>query len=169
MKQIGFLDHDDPCSIQVHKSGKVVVYPHGIGWEEWLFKELMDHGWSEDQAYLVQHNLRRVYKEIHVTSEPNGKRLPRGFRLSTPWGVILRDDSPNENTLELKILMPKVEEILHISEILKNQDLMFRELMMLKTVKRIEVHDTVGKLLKDAVREVLRESMMDQKKAVYRT
>jgi len=170
MKQIGFLDHDDPCSIQVHRSGKVVVYAHGVGWEGWLFKELMDHGWSEDQAYLVRHNLRRVYKEIHVTSERDGKRLPRGFRLPVPFGMILRDESPHENTLEIKILMPKLEEMLRTTEILKNQELIFRELMMLKTVKGIEVQDAVQRLLQDVVREVLRENIMDSKKAdVYRT
>ena len=135
MKQIGSKGLGDPCSAQFHKSGKVIVYVHGIGWRYWLRGQLVKYGWDRDRGILlVDYGLKFEVCNIEISKAKSGRYLlPKGFRLETNWGfVICRDNTPEKGSLEMKVSVPNMKKYLGLSEIQKNQQLIFKKLREIK-------------------------------------
>lgn len=125
MKQVGFKESGDPCTCQIHKNGGVVVFPHSLGWEEWLREALIGHGWDYDRASLLVNNLtiQVVLAEAGVKI-PDGL-LPKDILIKTAWGVVIvRDDSPTKNMLEVKLSVPDLNRYLGLPEIRNKLDLL---------------------------------------------
>jgi hypothetical protein len=118
MKQIGFKDKGDPCTCQVHRNGHVIVFPRNIDWKAWLIEELTLNGWDKDQSQMLIQNLNYKLKIAEGgVKVPNGY-LPKDLVLKTDWGiVVVKDDSPSNNTLELKIDVPNLNKFLGLPEI----------------------------------------------------
>lgn len=125
MKQVGFSKNGDACSCQVHKNGGVVVFPHSLGWKEWLKEALVAHGWDQGKATLLVDNLtiQVVLAEAGVKT-PDGY-LPKDIFIKTAWGmVVVRDDSPTKSMLEMKLSVPDLHRYLGLPEIKSQLDLL---------------------------------------------
>jgi hypothetical protein len=118
MKQIGCKANGDPCTCQIHRGGRIIVFPHSLEWRNRLAQELTCRGWDKDRAELLVQNLRYTLKVAE-----GGVRVPEGFLpkdllLKTDWGlVVVKDDSPTKNTLELKLSVPDMKKFLGLPEI----------------------------------------------------
>jgi hypothetical protein len=125
MKQVGFKEYGDPCSCQIHKGGGVMVFPHALGWREWLQKALMKCGWDLGRASLLVNNLT-----IQVVLAEAGVKvldgfLPKDLFLKTAWGMaVIRDDSPTKNMLEVKLSVPDLSRYLGLPEMQTKLDLL---------------------------------------------
>ena len=125
MKQIGFKDGGDPCSCQIHRNGRVIIFPHALGWEEWLVQKFVEFGWDRYRAELVVENCRFTVKVIEAGVKVPEGYLPRSLCLKTAWGFMLvKDDSPAKNTLEVKLSVPNLEHYLGLPEIKKKLELL---------------------------------------------
>ena len=140
MKQVGFKENDDPCSCQIHKNGRVVVFPHTLGWKNWLSKALTKFGWDSGRSSLLIDNL-----VIHVVLAEGSVRVPDGylpqsFRLKTDWGMlVVRDNSPTKNMLELKLSVPDLNRYLGLPEIKKQMDLLSKGTMTTHQLLRVAI------------------------------
>lgn len=125
MKQIGRRGAGDPCSCQIHANGKILIYAHQLGWEDWLCGKLVEHGWHEETARLLLDNCNYNVQMIESGKKiPNGL-LPSRFGIRTDWGYYLvRDDSPSKNTLDVKLHIPSLDAYLGLPEIRKKLDLL---------------------------------------------
>ena len=124
MKQVGFKKKGEPCTCQVHRNGRVIVYPHGLGWKDWLVSELKSSGWEDDQAFLLIDSLHSSLKVAEVGVKTPEGYLPKNICLRTAWGVVVvKDDSPSKNTLEIKLNVPDLARFLGLPEIHKKLDL----------------------------------------------
>jgi hypothetical protein len=120
MKQIG-LKGINPCSCQIHSNGRIVIWAHSIGWKEWLTQEFIRFGWKLNVAkYVVDQAV------IHISTIEAGVKpldasfLPKELNLETEWGVaIVRDNTPEEGVLEVKLDIPKMQQFLGLPEIQK--------------------------------------------------
>lgn len=127
MKQVGFKERGDPCSCQIHKNGGVVVFPHASDWREWLCDTLTKLGWDFGKSSLLVDNL-----VLQVVLAEGGVRIPDGyfpesFHLETHWGVlVVRDNSPTKNMLELKLSVPDLDRYLGLPEIKMQMDLLHK-------------------------------------------
>jgi len=127
MKQVGFKERGDPCACQIHKNGRVVVYAFRPGWKRWLREELVRRGWKEGWADLLVSGLRFEAKTIEAHTRVEGGWLNNKFILKTAFGVfVLRDDSPERNTLELKLSVPDLSKFLGLPEIQKRIEVLER-------------------------------------------
>ena len=145
MKQVGFKKNDDLCSCQIHKNGGVVVFPHALGWREWLKEALMNCGWDVSKATLLVDNLtiQVVLAEARVKI-PEGY-LPKEILVKTSWGMMfVRDDSPTKNMLEVKLSVPDLERFLGLPEIRKQVELIAKGTMTTTQLLR----GVIGILLK---------------------
>lgn len=125
MKQVGFKAHGDPCSCQFHKNGRVVIFPHALGWQDWLIERLASCGWNRGRAEFLVMNCRLTVKVVEAGVKVPEGYLPKDLLLKTAWGFMLvRDDSPTKNTLEVKISVPDLERYLGLPEIKKQLDLL---------------------------------------------
>jgi hypothetical protein len=113
MKQVGFSKNNDPCSCQIHKNGRVIVFLHALGWKDWLKNKLVSYGWDQGKASVLVENLN-----INVVLAEAGVKVPKSFLpkdivLKTAWGMaIIRDDSPTKNMLEVKLSVPDLNRFL---------------------------------------------------------
>jgi len=124
MKQVGFKKKGDPCTCQVHRGGRVIVFTHGLGWKDWLVSELKSSGWEDDQALLLINGLHCSLKVAEGGVKIPKGSFPKDFHLQTDWGfVVVIDDSPMKNTLEIKLNVPDLARFLGLPEIHKKLDL----------------------------------------------
>jgi len=125
MKQIGLKSNGDPCSLQIHRNGRVIIFTHALGWQDWLVDRLMECGWAQSRGRLLVDNCRLTVKVLEA-----GVKVPKGIIskdliVKTTWGFMLvRDDSPTKNTLEVKISVPDLERYLGLPEIRKKLQLL---------------------------------------------
>jgi hypothetical protein len=127
MKQVGFLKNGDLCSCQVHKNGRVVVFPHALGWKEWLKEDLVRHGWDEGKASLLVDNLTIQVVLAEAGVKVHDGFLPKDILLKTSWGMaIVRDDSPTKNMLEVKLSVPDLNRYLGLPEFRNKLDLLVK-------------------------------------------
>ncbi|MDI6847002.1 MAG: hypothetical protein QMD23_02580 [Candidatus Bathyarchaeia archaeon] len=125
MKQVGFKGNGDPCSCQLHRNGRVIIFPHALGWQDWLIKRLVSCGWSRDMSELLVMNCRLTVKVVEACVKVPEGYLPEHLLLKTAWGfVLVKDDSPRKNTLEIKLSVPDLERYLGLPEIKKKLDLL---------------------------------------------
>jgi len=121
MKQIGCIKDGDPCSCQIHSNGHLIVWPRSVGWREWLTEELTVFGWNHELAQFIVDQIR-----INVNVAECGVKpvdpcfLPKELSLQMDWGlVIVRDDTPENGVLELKLSIPDIKRYLGLPEIQK--------------------------------------------------
>ena len=125
MKQIGRKNKGDPCSLQIHRSGRVIIFPHSLGWQDWLADRLVECGWNRSQSRLLVDNCRFTVKIVEAGVKVPMGILPKDLIVKTAWGFMLvRDDSPTKNTLEVKISVPDLERYLGLPEIRKDLKLL---------------------------------------------
>jgi len=124
MKQIGFIEKGDLCSCQIHPNGHLIVWPHSIGWQEWLVKQLAILGWTQELSRYIVDSLM-----VNVTVAECGVKpldpctLPKELSIKTLWGVaVVRDDTPEKGVLELKLSVPDLTRYLGLPEIKKTLD-----------------------------------------------
>lgn len=118
MKQIGFKSNGDPCTCQIHRGGRIIVFPHSLEWRNWLAEELVRKGWEKDRAELLVQNLHYTLKVAEGGVRVTEGFLPKDLLLKTDWGmVVVKDDSPTKNTLELKLSIPDMKKFLGLPEI----------------------------------------------------
>jgi len=138
MKQVGFKAHGDPCSCQVHRNGRVFVFPHAVGWENWLTEALERAGWDRGCCELLVNNLRLTVKVIEAGVKVPEGFLPKDLYLKTDWGlVVVRDDSPSKNTLELKLSVPDMKRYLGLTEFRKQLELLAQSGMATNQLVRV--------------------------------
>ena len=127
MKQIGRKSEGDPCSLQIHRNGRVIIFPHAMGWQNWLADKLVEHGWSQSRAKLLVDNCNLTVKIVEAGVKVPRGLLPNDFLVKTTWGFMLvKDDSPTKNTLEIKISVPDLERYLGLPEIKKDLQLLIQ-------------------------------------------
>jgi hypothetical protein len=127
MKQIGFKNNGDPCSCQFHRNGRVIIFPHALGWQEWLVDELVGCGWSRGKAELLVRNCQFTVKVIEAGVKVPEGCLPKTLMLKTNWGFMLvKDDSPTKNTLEIKLSVPDLQRYLGLPEIRRDLQLLIQ-------------------------------------------
>jgi hypothetical protein len=127
MKQVGFKGKGDPCSCQIHKNGKVVVFTHALGWRGWLKEALMECGWDVIKASLLVDNLTIQVVLTEAGIKVADGFLPKDVVIQTAWGmVVIRDDSPTKNMLEVKLSVPDLHRYLGLPEIKNQLDLLTR-------------------------------------------
>lgn len=127
MKQVGFKGRGDPCSCQIHRNGRVIIFPHALGWREWLVNRLVGYGWSREKAELLVNNCKFTVKVLEAGVKVPDGYLPKALMLKTSWGFMLvKDDSPTKNTLEIKISVPDLERYLGLPEIKKKLELLIQ-------------------------------------------
>jgi hypothetical protein len=125
MKQVGFKGEGDPCSCQLHRNGRVIIFPHALGWQAWLVENLTKHGWDHSQAETVVHGCQLTVKVVEAGVKVPEGSLPKSLLLKTAWGFMLvKDDSPTKNTLEIKLSVPDLERYLGLPEVKKKLDLL---------------------------------------------
>jgi hypothetical protein len=125
MKQLGFLAAGDPVSAQFHRNGRVIVFPHGLDWREWLTEELVRCGWDSERAELLTRSLHFVVKTAEGGIQTHDGYLPKDLMLKTSWGFMLvKDDSPSKNTLEVRLSIPDLERYLGLPEIRKQLEVL---------------------------------------------
>jgi hypothetical protein len=118
MKQIGFKSNGDPCTCQIHRGGRIIVFPHSLGWRNWLAGELACKGWDKDRAELLVQNLNYTLINAEAGVKVPEGYLPKNLCLKTEWGVaVVKDDSPTKNTLELRLSVPDLKKFLGLPEI----------------------------------------------------
>ena len=154
MKQIGLKADGDPCSAQIHRNGKIVVYPHRVGWKEWLKAQLMSAGWSEDQAYLTIMNLRVHPVRVEVPVPKVGRMIKPLREIDSGIGVkITRDETPAKETLEVIIDIRDMQKHLRVPEIRKELGTISKELKH----QRLETPLLYKRLGRDVAIQVGRE------------
>lgn len=127
MKQIGRKNRGDPCSLQIHRNGRVIIFPHAIGWQNWLADKLVECGWDQFRAKLLVDNCKLTVKIVEAGVKIPTRLLPKDFLLKTTWGFMLvKDNSPTKNTLDIKISVPDMERYLGLPEIKKNLQLVIQ-------------------------------------------
>lgn len=125
MKQIGRKGNGDPCSLQIHRNGRVIIFAHALGWQDWLVDRLVECGWVQSRGRLLVDNCRLTVKVLEAGVKIPKGMLPRDLIVKTAWGFMLvRDDSPTKNTLEVKISVPDLERYLGLPEIRKKLQLL---------------------------------------------
>jgi hypothetical protein len=125
MKQVGFKGKGDPCSLQLHRNGRAIVFPHALGWQDWLVDRLVECGWERSRGRLLVDNCRLTVKVLEAGVKIPDGYLPKDLMIKTAWGFMLvRDDSPTKNTLEIKISVPDLERYLGLPEIKKDLQLL---------------------------------------------
>jgi hypothetical protein len=124
MKQVGFIGRGDPCSCQIHPNGHLIVWTRAVNWKEWLSKELTVFGWSRELAQIVIENLKLNLSQAECGVKPKDSSfLPGECFLETEWGlVVVRDNTPENGVLELKLSVPKLDKFLGLPEIKKTLD-----------------------------------------------
>jgi len=128
MVQVGFKSRGDPCSVQIHKNGRIIIWVHSIGWREWLLEELVRRGWREDWARTVAYHSMLNLRVVEAGVKPvTPDFIPKDFYLKTEWGVIIcRDDSPEKSVLELRLSIPDMQRYLGLPDIQKRLELIER-------------------------------------------
>jgi len=127
MKQVGFKGGGDPCSCQFHRNGRVIIFPHALGWQGWLVNELVGCGWGHEKAELLVNNCQFTVKVIEAGVKVPEGYLPKTLMLKTNWGFMLvKDDSPTKNTLEIKLSVPDLQRYLGLPEIKKDLQLLIQ-------------------------------------------
>lgn len=121
MKQVGFSSKGDPCSVQCHSNGHLVIWPRSSGWRDWLAEELSVRGWSRENARVVVDHAQVTVSVVEGGVKPGDPGfLPKDFYLETDWGVVIcKDDSPEKSVLELKLSIPKMQSYLGIPDLMK--------------------------------------------------
>jgi hypothetical protein len=137
MKQIGFLGKGDPVSAQFHRNGRVIVFPHSLEWREWLTEELARCGWDHERAALLTRSLHFVVKTAEAGVQTHDGFLPKDLMLKTAWGFMLvKDDSPSKNTLEIRLSVPDLERYLGLPEIRKELEVLTHGTMTIQQILR---------------------------------
>jgi hypothetical protein len=137
MKQLGFLADGDPVSAQFHRNGRVIVFPHGLEWREWLTQELVRCGWDSERAELLMRSLHFVVKTAEGGIRTHDGYLPKDLMLKTSWGFMLvKDDSPSKNTLEIRLSVPDLERYLGLPEIRKELAVLMQGTMTMQQALR---------------------------------
>lgn len=137
MKQVGFSKNHDPCTTQIHKNGTVVVFPHSLGWKEWLREALITCCWDQGKASLLLENLNLQVVLAEAGVKTSEGSLPKEVFLKTAWGMaIIRDDSPTKNMLEVKLSVPDLSRYLGLPEIKKELDLLTQGSMTINQLLR---------------------------------
>jgi hypothetical protein len=137
MKQLGFLSAGDPVSAQFHRNGRVIVFPHGLEWREWLTEELTRRGWDSERAELLMRSLHFVVKTAEGGIRTHDGFLPKDLIVKTAWGFMLvKDDSPSKNTLEVRLSVPDLERYLGLPEIRKELEVLTHGSMTMQQVLR---------------------------------
>ncbi len=125
MKQIGRKSRGDPCSLQIHRNGRVIIFAHALGWQDWLVDRLVDCGWAQSRGRLLVDNCRLTVKVLEAGVKVPKGIIPKDLIVKTAWGFMLvKDDSPTKNTLEVKISVPDLELYLGLPEIRKKLQLL---------------------------------------------
>lgn len=121
MRQIGFNRMGDPCSVQIHPNGHLVIWPRRSGWRDWLVEELSLRGWSQENARVVVDHAQLNVSVVEGGVKPGDPSfLPKDFYLETDWGVVIcKDNSPEKSVLELKLSIPKMQSYLGIPDLMK--------------------------------------------------
>jgi len=121
MKQVGFSSKGDPCSVQCHPNGHLVIWPRSSGWRDWLVEELSVRGWSRENARVMVDHAQLNVSVVEGGVKPGDPGfLPKDLYLETEWGVVIcKDDSPEKSVLELKLSIPKMQSYLGIPDLLK--------------------------------------------------
>jgi hypothetical protein len=137
MKQLGFLADGDPVSAQFHRNGRVIVFPHGLEWREWLLEELTRRGWDAERAGLLTRSLHFVVKTAEGGIRTHDGFLPKDLMLKTSWGFMLvKDDSPSKNTLEVRLSVPDLEWYLGLPELRKQLGILTQGTMTMQQALR---------------------------------
>jgi hypothetical protein len=137
MKQLGFLAAGDPVSAQFHRNGRVIVFPHKVEWREWLTDELTRRGWDSERAELLTRSLHFAVKTAEGGIRTHDGFLPKDLMLKTSWGFMLvKDDSPSRNTLEVRLSVPDLERYLGLPEIRKELELLTHGTMTMQQALR---------------------------------
>jgi hypothetical protein len=121
MKQIGFIKEGDPRSCQIHTNGHLIVWSHSVGWRDWLTMELIAFGWNRELAQFVVDQLMVSVEVAECGVKPvDPCFLPKELCLEMDWGLmIVRDDTPENGVLELKLSIPDMKRYLGLPEIKK--------------------------------------------------
>ena len=121
MRQVGFKSNRDPCSVQIHPNGHLVIWPRSSGWRGWLVEELSLRGWSRENSRVVVDHAQLTVSMAEGGVKPGDPGfLPKEIYLETEWGVVIcKDDSPEKSVLELKLSIPKMQSYLGIPDIMK--------------------------------------------------
>lgn len=120
MKQIGYK-RVNPCSCQIHPNGRIIIWPHSIGWKEWLTSEFIRLGWSANVARFVVDQAMIQFSSIEAGTKPiDPTFLPEYLYIEAEWGVaIVKDNTPEKGVLEVKFDIPKMQHFLGLPEIRK--------------------------------------------------
>jgi hypothetical protein len=121
MKQIGLIENNDPCSCQIYPNGHLIIWPRGVGWREWLSEKLQVFGWNRELSKLVVEQITLNANVIEGGVKPGDPVfLPNDLFLKTDWGAVLvRDNTPENGVLELKLSVPDLKSYLGLPEIRK--------------------------------------------------
>lgn len=139
MKQVGFKDAGDPCSCQVHRNGRAIVWPHRVGWRSWLLSEFVCRGWSKEISELVVNNLYLQASEFHGCCRVRKGFLPENFGVETDFGVeVTKDSTPfqRKETLEMTLKIPEMKRFLGLPELRKQHDHLIQGTMTTEQVLR---------------------------------
>jgi hypothetical protein len=137
MKQLGFLADGDPVSAQFHRNGRVIVFPHSLEWREWLTEELTRRGWDAERASLLTRSLHFVVKTAEGGIRTQEGFLPKDLIVKTAWGfMMVKDDSPSKNTLEIRLSVPDLERYLGLPEIQKQLAILTQGTMTMQQALR---------------------------------
>lgn len=127
MKQVGFKAHGDPCSLQLHRNGRALIFPHALGWQDWLVDKLVECGWDRSRGRLLVDNCQLTVKVLEAGVKVPEGYLPKDLVLKTAWGFMLvRDDSPTKNTLEIKLSVSDLQRYLGLPEIRKDLQILIQ-------------------------------------------
>jgi hypothetical protein len=120
MKQIGYKGVN-PCSCQIHPNGRIIIWPHSTGWQEWLTNEFIRLGWSANVARFVVEQAMVQFSSIEAGAKPiDASFLPEELYIEAEWGVaIVRDNTPEKGVLEVKFDIPNMQHFLGLPEIRK--------------------------------------------------
>jgi len=152
MKQIGIKKNGDPCSLQIHRNGRVIIFDHSLGWKEWLVDQLMVFGWDDNQSRLLVDNCKLTLKVIEEGIKVPEGYLPKDLMVKTAWGfVLVKDDSPTKNTLEIKISIPNMEQYLGLPKIKKDLQLLIKN-EITQTLFLKSIADLLRKTQKEATK-----------------
>ncbi len=137
MKQVGFSAAGDPVSAQFHRNGRVILFPRAMGWRDWLIDELSSRGWDRERAALLVQGLRFTVKVAEAGVKTSAGFLPKDLLLKTCWGFMLvKDDSPSKNTLEIRLSVPDLERYLGLPEIRKELEVLTQGTMTMQQALR---------------------------------
>jgi hypothetical protein len=109
LRQIGFREAGDPCSIQLEKNGSIRIYPHVSDenvWRGWAVVRLVEAGMDYELACKVAETTKRAISRVEVPvarlSPGLANKLPKEVKTDVGVAVAI-DNTPEPNTLELKV------------------------------------------------------------------